>query len=291
MRAKLRVVFDTNAFAPSTFDLLERSPMRSLCKSRRIVPIYGHVFLEETFRAYGVKNKRKDLIQRWVPFITETVDQFCDDFIGIWHKELVQGLGPKANIFMRRRDQQTLITRLKDIPLDGSWTAWRTSMPDRNAEAAKRAAQREISKNVRAEVADWRKVVNYSPKTHGVTRLDRYLRSEIEFAGRTFLPAVVKCLHPQLIVNRWRRNMFSYPYFTNFVVNMLYIAHHAMTRPNDAIDLNAQADLDLMTHLLHADVLVSNETGFLRQGFDDLLQPRGKVLFTSQQFADFIQKL
>ena len=85
--------------------------------------------------------------------------------------------------------------------------------------------------------------------------------------------------------------MFSYPYFTNFVVNMLYIAHHAMTRPNDAIDLNAQADLDLMTHLLHADVLVSNETGFLRQGFDDLWQPRGKVLFTSQQFADFIQKL
>lgn len=38
-----------------------------------------------------------------------------------------------------------------------------------------------------------------------------------------------------------------------FVINMLYIAHHAMTKPNDKIDLNAQADLNLMTHLLHAD--------------------------------------
>ena len=83
----------------------------------------------------------------------------------------------------------------------------------------------------------------------------------------------------------------QYPYFTTFVINMLYIAHHAMTKPSDKIDLNAQADLDLMTHLLRADALVSNETGFLRQAFDDLWRPRGKVIFTSQQFTDFIQML
>jgi len=72
---------------------------------------------------------------------------------------------------------------------------------------------------------------------------------------------------------------------------MLYIAHHAMTKSNDKIDLNAQADLDLMTHLLHANALVSNEAGFLHQAFEDLWRPRGKVIFTSQQFVDFIQKL
>jgi hypothetical protein len=72
---------------------------------------------------------------------------------------------------------------------------------------------------------------------------------------------------------------------------MLYIGFCAMTRPNDKIDLNAQADLDLMTHLLRADVLVSNEEGFLRKAFDDLWRPRGKVLFTSEEFARFIERL
>jgi len=46
-----------------------------------------------------------------------------------------------------------------------------------------------------------------------------------------------------------------------------------------------------MTHLLHADALVSNESGFLRRAFDDLWRPRWKVIFTSQEFADFIRKL
>jgi len=52
-----------------------------------------------------------------------------------------------------------------------------------------------------------------------------------------------------------------------------------------------QADLDLMTHRLRADALVSNETGFLRNAFHDIWRPRGKVLFTSREFADFIRKL
>lgn len=72
---------------------------------------------------------------------------------------------------------------------------------------------------------------------------------------------------------------------------MTYIGYYAATRPNDKIDLNAQADLDLMTHLLWADAVVSNETGFLRSAFDDLWRPKGKVIFTSTEFAKFIEKL
>ena len=64
-----------------------------------------------------------------------------------------------------------------------------------------------------------------------------------------------------------------------------------MTQSNDKIDLNAQADLDLMTYLLHANALVSNEAGFLHQAFEDLWCHKSKVIFTSQQFVDFIQKL
>ena len=46
-----------------------------------------------------------------------------------------------------------------------------------------------------------------------------------------------------------------------------------------------------MTHLLHADVLVSNETGFLKHAFGQIWLPQGKVLFTSEQFAAHISKM
>jgi len=46
-----------------------------------------------------------------------------------------------------------------------------------------------------------------------------------------------------------------------------------------------------MTHLLHADILVSNETGFLKRAFEDLWRPKNKVIFTSQEFVAFINKL
>lgn len=72
---------------------------------------------------------------------------------------------------------------------------------------------------------------------------------------------------------------------------MIYMAYYAIDRPNDRIDINAQADLDLMTHLLHADAIVSNETGFLRQAFAELWAVKRKVIFTPAEFVTYIGKL
>lgn len=291
MASQFRVVFDTNAFTASAFDGLDGSRMRKLCRSGRVVPLYGHVFLEETLRAYGIQTKRDDLVQRWLPFAVETVDRFCDDLTNIFQKEVVQGRGLKTNIYMRPRDQKKLIASLGNVPLDGAWSAWRRSKGERDIGRAMRDTQREISTGIRREIADWKEAVNYNQRTHDVISLRRYLEREVDHAGRQFLPAVVRCKEPSAVADRWAKAKMCYPYFTTFVLNMLYIAYHAMTKPNDKIDINAQADLNLMTHLLHADALVSNETGFLRQAFMDLWRPRGKIIFTSQEFVDFLEVL
>jgi hypothetical protein len=287
----LRVVFDTNVFTPGCFELLERGPMIRLCKRGRIVPVYGHVFLEETFRAYGRAQKRGDLINRWLPFIAVTADRFCDDFLNIWHRELVQARGLRTNIYMSPKAQRNVIEGLGRIPLDGTWRAWQASRGVWAVEDQKRTAQREISKDIRKEVSEWRRAVDYTPQKHGTPSYPQYVSREIDHAGREFVQAQVRCHDPLGVASRWSRNKRGFPYFTTFVENMLYIGFCAMTRPNDKIDLNAQADLDLMTHLLRADVLVSNEEGFLRKAFDDLWRPRGKVLFTSEEFARFIERL
>jgi len=72
---------------------------------------------------------------------------------------------------------------------------------------------------------------------------------------------------------------------------MVYLTHYSMLQANQPLDLNAQADLDLMTHLLHADILLSNEQGFLKQAFDGLWKPKHRVLMTSEEFVRFLDKL
>jgi hypothetical protein len=285
----VRVVFDTNIFSPDNFESLEKSPLPHLFARRRVLPIYGHVFIEETLRAYGSAGKRDILVSRWLPFVIATCNSICNDFNSIFHEELVQGRGTHAHQLMPRRDYDRLKERIPQIPLDGTWRAWHASKEERDIEDEKRAAQREISKGIRAEVVDWKKAVGYQPAKHGLPDFERYVQTEIDRAGREFISILIKARNTREVANRWARNKQFYPYFTEFVRNMLYMAYYAMTKPSAPIDLNAQADLNVMAHLLHGDVLVSNEQGFLRTAFHDLWKPRGRVLMTGSEFLKYLE--
>jgi hypothetical protein len=289
----LRVVFDTNVFSAAHFEVLEKSPMKALCSAGRIQPVYGHVFVEETLRAYGVATARKALLEKWLPFVAETVNRFCEDFVTIWHRELVQGRGRRTNIFMSTSKQRRLLNGLRAIPSDGTWRGLVGTQLERREEDQKRAEQRKISIEMRNEVVALRKT-----KQRGVRRRDnvpglsnRAAEQYIDEEGRACIEANVPCFNPREVWARWARAKMDYPYFTTFVINMICMMDHAVNRTNEKIDLNAQADLDLMTHLLHADVLVSNETGFLKHAFGQIWLPQGKVLFASEQFAAHISKM
>lgn len=203
-KSVLRVVFDTNAFSPSHFDLLANGPLAHLCAVGRIVPVYGHVFLEEVWRAYGNEGRRAHLVERWIPFIVDTVDRFCQDFITIWNLELVQGRGRKTNVFMRPLNQASLLAGLSKVPVDGSWRAWRDTEKQRTEEDAKRAVQREVSKEIRQEVAEKLKAAGYNRQQHGgPAPFEEFLAREIDQAGRGFIHAQVKCHNPDEIWRRW----------------------------------------------------------------------------------------
>lgn len=277
----VRVVFDSNIFSLDNFESLEKSPLRRLFVVRRVVPIYGHVFIEETLRTYGTAGKRDFLVTRWLPFIVATCDRICNDFNNIYHEELVCGRGPYARMLMPRRDYERFKESISNIPLDGNWDVWHASKAERDTEDEKRAAQRKISKEIREEV-------KYQPSKQGPPDFKRFFQSEIDHAGRAYISAIIKARNPDAIADRWVLYKSYYPYFTEFVRDMLYMGHYAMTRPNAPIDLNAQADLNVMAHLIQGNILVSNEKGFLRIAFDDLWKPKGKVLMTGPEFLEYI---
>lgn len=285
----VRVVFDTNIFSLDNFESLEKSILHRLFKMRRVVPIYGHVFIEETLRAYGATGKRDLLVTRWLPFIVATCDRICNDFNGIFHEELVCGRGPYARTLMQPRDYERFKESLPHIALDGTWRAWHESKVERHTEDQKRTSQREISKEIRAEVTACNKAVKYQLKKHALLDFESYFQTAIDHAGRAFISALIEAPNPEAITDRWVRQKANYPYFTEFVRDMLYMSYYAATKPNAPIDLNAQADLNVMAHLIHGDILVSNEKGFLHTAFDDLWKPRGKVLMTGPTFLEYLE--
>lgn len=287
-----RVVLDTNVFSEEHFDALETSPIKSLVKNGRVELLYGDVFLEEIAQAYISDRARPLLVHRWLPFILGTAERLCDELQAIWHKELVQGRGANASMYMNSREYQGVVNEFANLPVDGSWNFVAATQVDRDEAKTRKLAQRELSKRMREEVsrglrAKPLQVVN--KKNRSVSQKDR--DDLVLHIGQNIIERHIDARNPRSVASQWARNLAGYPYFTQFAVNQVYKEIHFMTSHSAPIDLNAQADLDIMTHLLHADALVSNETGFMNTAFNDLWHPKGRVMFTTPRFVELLHKL
>ncbi len=289
MPAVLRVVCDSNVFTPQDFDVIDRSPMRELCARGRIVPIYSGTFIDELAWAYSREKARADLLTHWLPFVIETGAGFHEHLPVVWHRELVQGLGVKASTFMDARQRQNIIEAFKGARADGSWDLVAEARSDRERDLERLRAQREMSKDIRAEIADAVRSRSLASAHRTVPRRVRE-KLELDF-GRDVIERLVAPENGLAVFDRWQRSRKSYRYFDQFVANMIYKQVLFATDGAAPIDLNAQPDLDLMTFLLDADAFVTNEQGFARRAFDDLWRPKGKAIFTSEEFAAFLHRL
>ncbi len=284
----IRVLIDTNIFAGDDFANVEASRLPLLFRKGRIIPLYCGVFMEETLQTYGSESKRNFLLDRWIPFILQTCHRLCDDLSTIIHKELVCGHGPKTNILMSRSNHARIVDHLTHAPADGSWPLWHAARKQHHCDREKRTNQRTIAKEIRAEVIAWKKAIQYKPEAHGVPNFAQFLDTELVRTGRQLLPAITNMSRPGPILDQWCRNPSSYPYATTFVRDMLYAGYYAMTYPNAPLDLNAQADLNLLSYMNHSQILVTNERGFLRTAFQDLWAAKRKRVMSCSEFISYL---
>lgn len=288
----LRVVLDTNVFSPSHFDSLRNSPFRGLCARGRVQPIYPGVMIEEVLQSYGSPLARPQLLADWIPMILDTAPRLCDDLVSIFRKELVQGRGPNAMIFMPAPKERQVRDQLTSIPADGSWDLMDATRLEREDAQRKRVARRETSKDMRQVVARQArqrglKIVPGSiPATFTPGKEDL-----VELMAKALLQKFVSPNGWQSLFAAWRRRKGHYPFFTQFAQDVVFQEVHFMTDHASGIDINAQADLEILMHLLRADAIVSNETGFLKEAFSANWRQKGKVLFTSNEFGEHLRKL
>ncbi len=88
---------------------------------------------------------------------------------------------------------------------------------------------------------------------------------------------------------KWSENKNNYPFVTAFAKGLVYAGYYAAIEQNKALDRNAQADYEQLMYMVHADVLVSSDEGFLRSAFLELWEPQGKKLFTPEKFVELLR--
>jgi len=285
----MRVVFDSNAFRPETFSKLKNSTLIKRTKAGSVIPMYGPVFLDETVNAFESERKRQLLINDWIPFILATVHRFVDERDEILHRELIQGHGQKTNIYMPRKAHENVVSVLKNVPVTGTWQYWEKSRRDREIAQQKQDRNFDLYRTTRNNVNKKRKETSSNASLLPST-FPQYVNEELLKSGRVLLSYFLKSAkakYPEAILDRWAKSPHDYPYSTIFVSNMLYLAFYT-TKPNDPLDRNADADLHIMLNLLHGDILVSDETRFLKTAFNDMWRPKGKTLLTVEEFVTMI---
>jgi hypothetical protein len=278
----LRIIFDSNIFSVDNFGALDYALFRKLYANRRVMPIYTAVILEEVLQTYSLESKRTQLLDRWLPFIIETAPKFCLELPKIWHQELVQKKGCHANIFMDAMRRKKTLQYLKKLPRDGSCPLINIIQPLRDEIASEKKISRQDSIERRN---------NFDANDPWLIEIFSADHERLEEFGIGIIERRFPTQNHRAISSRWLRDPCRYPYFTQFVKNCMFRHSYPSIDKSAPIDKNAQADLDILTHLLYADVLVSNEKKFMKYAFDKLWLPRKKVMFTSNEFAEFLRKL
>ena len=284
-----RVIFDRSAFSNPGFEQLKLSQLNNLCQQGRVIVFHTPVFLNETLAAYGAGKSASDWT-RHLEFAIEIGNGGM--FLSkeeIWREELVVGLGTHANYLETEASQQHLIGVLREVCSTGDiGPEWSDTEPSRLDQYNKKANQRaelvDLRSEVSAELKRQKKKWNRNTYTYQEAKKSLYLST-----GETFMKNVCR-RRKKMLAKKWVNAPEQYPFYSAFVEGFLYSQYHAIAKPNEPIDKNAQSDYEQLAYLTWADIVVSNDQKFFRSAFETIWNPCGKRLYTSAGFAEYINQ-
>ena len=286
----LTIIFDRSAFHGPAFDRLAQSPLAQLARAGKLLVHHTPVFLEETLAMYE-KERHRVALQRQIEFILGV----CN---GDWFR-------PPDEIYrqelLRKRSRRSLLIQT-EIRADVErrvrygvfskpvWPQFEAAQTERNLERTKRVRQREILVEMRGKVVEELAKLPASVAREQ-TPWQVVRERELNYVGSQIIELRMAFRHSEQIARAWCADKERYPYFTSFAEGFLYIRYCATAKSNMRIDRNAQADIQQLSYLHSADCIVANDTRFMKDAFDTLWKPKGKLFFTTDAFVGYIQQI
>lgn len=295
MEPTLRVIFDRSSFHGANFDSLRDSPLKRLCRAGIIAVYHTPNFISETLGAYGAP--RETGWQEHLGFAVEV----CNGGIflekeEIWHEELVSGCGQRARRLLPQRPNRRfdsaprLLAKLGTKAATGDLSVeWRETQVARDEAYGKTLKQRLTATGMRQEVISVIRQGGVKGKLSDASFPAFRKNTRMEL-GTELMPVVSKT-HASKLASMWFRNQHRYPFYSAFVDGLQYSLFRAAAEHEKPIDRNAQADYEQLAYLTWADMIVTNETNFMRDAFDVIWRPSGKRIETAQSFAALVTRL
>jgi len=289
--APLTVIFDRSAFHGSRFDLLAASPLLDLAKQNRIVVHHPAPLLEETISMFEKQENHAEL-RRQLPFVLD----ICNGrwFRGrgeIWELELTRNLGPAADVFEPDSARRIAEQNIRDGVFGTEpWDGFKQAIPDKDVERQKQARLHKIQSEMRREIAAKRKA-DVRLKRQKPPPAATFIENELEHWGEQIISRYVGTSYRALLVRRWTTDKQRYPFLTSSLEGQIFANWHALVEHNKRIDRNSHVDVEVLACLNRADAIVSADAGFLKDAFDVLWRPKGKLLYTPEAFVDYLNSV
>lgn len=284
----LNIIFDRSAFHGPAFNQLAQSPLAQLTRAGKLLVHHTPVFLEETLAMYG-KEKNRATLQSQIQFILSICNgDWFRTPEDIYRRELLKGQSGKALLIrgVWRKDAEDRIRH--EVFSAPYWHDFAASQAGRDVEREKRDRQHAIYVEMRREI--YKELSKLPvPQRRNPASWEAIRVRELDNLGSEIIQRCLGIKRAAQAARAWRAQKARYPYFSSFAEGMLYIQYWVMTK-HKHIDQNAQTDIQQMGYLNLADCIVANDVGFMKDAFDVLWKPKGKVFFTTDAFVSYLQR-
>jgi hypothetical protein len=283
-----RILLDRSIFHnEETIDKLKSCGIINACNNRNII-IYGNpILIEETTNLWFKKRKEKG--KKHLRFIFEVSNgrwfRAADEIIRL---ELGGHQLGRQYYFFKTEEKDNLKQQFSD-----------TILPDKldhslekEIEEAKQQ-EHENSIGFKKTCQHYKEYYYNFYKNKGQTPPKKiyfadFCQTFITFTGEELIKKKVTLLQEKSkIIDNWKNNKNKYPFFTFWVKGILYAVYHAINRPNAKIDPNAQPDIEQLDFLQWVDIIVSDDTKFMKYAFDEFYNTT-KIFYSSSEFAEYI---
>jgi len=295
LKPQITVIFDRSALHGENFAKLVGSGLLDLTKRNIVRVHHTHIFLEETLGMYEKERNRKILIEQ-MPFILDICNgKWFQAREEIWDVELIRDGQKRANVFVsadeRRNTEVLLRKRLSD---NSDFPELTDGFAEKHAEREKQGGQFKFFSSLRDEVANLKTKIKSPTNRVAPLPLD-FIKAHIDDVGFELIKRQEKVTDPHALYRKWRLNKKLYPFFTGFVQGYLYSAYFAMVEAGNGdgkrIDRNSQPDIEQLTYLSKADLLVSCDQRFMLDAFNVLWKTKEKKIMTTDEFLLFLTSL
>ncbi|WNC88724.1 hypothetical protein RI103_13530 [Paraburkholderia sp. FT54] len=283
----LRITFDRSALHRERFAQVRESGIVQLVSEGKLAVVHSGIFLTETLELYNRKDRREELREQ-IDFLHEICNGgIFRDSVDIWTDELIRDFALGTPCLTTKEEESRVWQRAMKGIRQASWNHWHATRPMRDQEFVKKAKQRSLYAEIRKVAAEEAKRQHLGRALSSYP-FEEHRRQAFDFLGRDVIQGQFVSRRIEEVQDRWCANKALYPYFTSFVEGLLYASYYAAVKQNSAIDDNSQADIDLLTFLNHADVVVSSDTRFFTAAFEELWKPKGRVLVSPENLANFL---